>query len=101
MSATFNGHDALFLIDTGAGGVDVIFHKRAVEEFGLLKLVQVETYAELMGINASGKGVEVILTYVLKFDITTCSWIVNLPINDIKLIFVRFSSFLAMALSYH
>lgn len=61
VSATFNGHDALFLIDTGAGGVDVIFHKRAVEEFGLLKLVQVETYAELMGINASGKGVEVIL----------------------------------------
>ena len=62
VSATFNGHTAQFLFDTGAGGVDVIFHGRAVDEFGLLSCIHSETYAELMGINASGKGLEVLQT---------------------------------------
>ncbi|KAG0559503.1 hypothetical protein KC19_10G110200 [Ceratodon purpureus] len=61
VSATFNGHTAQFLLDTGAGGVDVIFHGRAVEEFDLLDSLQSESYAELMGINASGKGLQVTL----------------------------------------
>lgn len=60
VSATFNGHTAQFLLDTGAGGVDVIFHGRAVEEFDLLDSLQSESYAELMGINASGKGLQVL-----------------------------------------
>lgn len=54
-----------------------------------------------MGINVLGKGVEVILIYVFKFDIIICLWIVNLLINDIKFIFVRFSSFLVMVLLYY
>lgn len=61
VSATFNGYTAQFLLDTGAGGVGVIFHGRAVEEFNLLGLIRSETYAELMGVNASGKGLEVTL----------------------------------------
>ena len=71
VSATFNGHTAQFLLDTGAGGVDVIFHGRAVEEFNLLGLIRSETYAELMGVNASGKGLEVRAQFVT----ISCPWI--------------------------
>lgn len=65
VSATFNGHTAQFLLDTGAGGVDVIFHRRAVEEFELLRSTHSATYAELTGIDASGKNLEVLQTQEL------------------------------------
>jgi hypothetical protein len=50
VSATFNGHSALFLLDTGAGGVDVIFHGRAVEPVGS---------ARVKGISSSSGGIQV------------------------------------------
>jgi len=62
VSATFNNRTALFMLDTGAGGVDIIFHGRAVKKFDMLTCVHSETCAQLMGMNASGKSLEVLLT---------------------------------------
>jgi hypothetical protein len=59
VSATFNGHSALFLLDTGAGGVDVIFHGRAVEEFDLMSTVEPVGSARVKGISSSSGGIQV------------------------------------------
>ena len=37
--------EALFLLDSGAGGVEVMFHSRAVEELALRSLPQVRTHS--------------------------------------------------------
>ena len=37
--------EALFLLDSGAGGVEVMFHWRAVEELALRSLPQVRTHS--------------------------------------------------------
>lgn len=80
--ATFNSHTALFMLDTGAGGVDIIFHGRAVKKFNMLESVNPETHAHLMGIDASSEGLEVLagfmtscklpLLRVLHGNYTTC-----------------------------
>lgn len=57
--ATFNSRTALFMFDVGAGGVDVIFNGRSVDEFDLLNVLRPESLADLMGIGTSGPGLQV------------------------------------------
>ncbi|CAM6104307.1 unnamed protein product [Calypogeia fissa] len=57
--ATFNGNEAIFLLDTGAGGVDLIFHGRAAELYNLNKTLELAGTASVKGINTSGKGLQV------------------------------------------
>jgi len=59
VSATFNGRTALFMFDVGAGGVDVIFNGRSVNEFDLLNVLQPESLADLMGVGTPGPGLQV------------------------------------------
>ncbi|KAL2644728.1 hypothetical protein R1flu_012315 [Riccia fluitans] len=57
--ACFNEEEAVFLLDTGAGGVDIIFHGRAVEKFRLNEILEIAGTASVKGINTSGKGLQV------------------------------------------
>lgn len=58
--ATFNGNEAIFLLDTGAGGVDLIFHGRAVDRYNLTNTLELAGTASVKGINTSGKGLQVL-----------------------------------------
>ncbi|BBN03166.1 hypothetical protein MPTK1_2g21310 [Marchantia polymorpha subsp. ruderalis] len=57
--AYFMENEAIFLLDTGAGGVDIIFHGRAVEKFRLNQTLELAGTASVKGINTSGKGLQV------------------------------------------
>lgn len=57
--AKFNGQTALLMIDTGAGGIDIIFHKRAIEEFDLLGSLQWKGSAEVSGLGTGSGGIKV------------------------------------------
>jgi len=48
--AKINGQDSILLLDTGAGGVDIIFHSKEEKYLGL----QIEVFANIKGINSRG-----------------------------------------------
>ncbi|MCO5576886.1 hypothetical protein L7F22_030707 [Adiantum nelumboides] len=55
--ARFMEQSALLMLDTGAGGIDVIFHKRAIEEFNLLPSLDWRGQVEISGVgDGNGKG---------------------------------------------
>lgn len=58
--AKFEGQSALLMLDTGAGGIDVIFHKRAVEEFNLLDILDWRGLAEVSGLGTGSGGIKVV-----------------------------------------
>ena len=57
--AKFKGHSAIFMLDTGAGGIDIIFHKRAVEKFNLNASLDWRGVAEVTGLGTGSKGIKV------------------------------------------
>ncbi|KAI5069296.1 hypothetical protein GOP47_0015597 [Adiantum capillus-veneris] len=55
--AKFMEQSALLMLDTGAGGIDVIFHKRAVKEFNLLSSLDWRGQVEISGVgDGNDKG---------------------------------------------
>lgn len=55
--AKFKEGSALLMLDTGAGGIDVIFHKRAVQELNLLSSLDWRGEVEISGVGTgTGSG---------------------------------------------
>eukprot|EP00249_Psilotum_nudum_P020989 c27923_g1_i2 orf=187-2037(+) len=67
-TASFGNHSAIFLLDTGAGGVHAIFHNRAVEEFQLLSRLQCIGFAEVNGIGNCKAGIQVQYGFLHQFE---------------------------------
>ena len=59
--AKFKGQSGIFMLDTGAGGIDIIFHKRAVEMFNLNACLDWRGVAEVTGLGAGSKGIKVFI----------------------------------------
>lgn len=62
--AKINGQDSILLLDTGAGGVDIIFHSKEEKYLGL----QIEGFANIKGINSRG-GHQVHTALISKVEI--------------------------------
>ncbi|KAJ7551505.1 hypothetical protein O6H91_06G018100 [Diphasiastrum complanatum] len=58
--AKVNGKDTILLLDTGAGGVDLIFHNRAVEDLNLFEGLNDMRSAKVRGVSSSSGGLEVV-----------------------------------------
>ncbi|XP_024544744.1 uncharacterized protein LOC112351318 [Selaginella moellendorffii] len=67
--AKFNGHETLFLLDTGAGGVDVIFPNSTVEKYKLLEGNSNSFLeAKVKGVNASS-GIQALYGTLPSFEL--------------------------------
>lgn len=54
--AKLKEQSALLMLDTGAGGIDIIFHKRAVQEFNLLSSLDWTGQVEISGVGTGSGG---------------------------------------------
>jgi len=63
--AKINGQDSILLLDTGAGGVDIIFYSKEEKYLNL----QVEGFANIKGINSRGEGHQVHTTLINEVEI--------------------------------